>query len=74
MAGGDGVESFLRFGVGVSSDDFADKDDVVTGGCLRIQYAFEVGNGVGQQQRVDLFGRFGWTIELGEFVCFSAGL
>ena len=46
MAGGNGVQSFPGFGVDVGSDNFADIDEMVTGGHLGFECAFEVCNGV----------------------------
>ena len=74
MAGAYGVQPLFRFGVDVGGNDFADEDNVVTGGCLRFQSAFEIGDGISQQGRIDGFCWFGFAVELGEFVGVAAGL
>jgi hypothetical protein len=47
MAGADGVEPFLRFGINVGADNPADEDDMVAGGHLRFELAFEICYGIG---------------------------
>ncbi|KPL20982.1 MAG: hypothetical protein AMJ75_10830, partial [Phycisphaerae bacterium SM1_79] len=67
MAGAHGVEALFRLGVDMGADDPADEDDVVPGGHLRFERAFEIGDGIGQEHRVDGFGRLCRAIELSEF-------
>jgi len=74
MAGAGGVKPLLRLGVDMGADYFADEDYMVAGGYLRFEGAFEIGDGIGQQYRIDGVCRFGLTIKLGEFVGVSAGL
>lgn len=74
MAGGYCVEAFFGLGVDVGSDYFAYEDYMVASGYLRFECAFEIGDGISQQQRIDCLGRLCFTVELGEFVDVPAGL
>ncbi len=57
----------------MGGNDLADKDYVVAGVHLRFECAFEIGDGISQQDRINGFGGFGLAIELGEFVGVAAG-
>jgi hypothetical protein len=72
VAGSEGVKAFFAFGVDVRADDAADEGYMVAGGNLLNQSAFEIGCGIGKQNRINLFGRRGLAFEFCEFIYFSA--
>ena len=80
MSGSDGVQPLLRLGIYVRADNLADKDYVVSGLDLRIQRTFEICDGIGQKDGINLFGGGGLAmglamlrIEFGEFIDIAAG-
>jgi len=65
MSRADRIEALFGFGIYVGADNLADKDYVVAGLGFRIKRAFKIGDGIGEQDRIDFFGGFGLTIKLG---------
>jgi len=68
MARADGVQPLFRFGVDVGTDNLADKNYMVARLGFRHQCAFKIRNGIGEQDRINLFSRGGFAIEFGEFI------
>jgi len=74
VSGAYGVQAFFRFRVDMGGDNLTDKDYMVAGGYLRFECAFEIGDRIGQQQRINCLGRLCFAIELCEFIDVPAGL
>ncbi len=72
MAGGKGVKAFFSFWIDVGADDEAHENYVVARENLLYEGTFEIGYGVGKEDRVDFFSGSSFTGELGEFVGGSA--
>jgi len=63
-----GIQPFFRLGIDVRANDLAYEDDVVAGLGFRFQRAFKIRNGIGEQDRINLFGRGGIAVEFGQFI------
>ena len=73
MSGGDGVESWFLVGGVVGGGDPAEKDYVVAGYGFGFEGTFEIGDGVGEDERIDFLSRLGFAIGFGELVGVAAG-
>ena len=68
MAGTNRVEAFLAPRVYMGGNDFSNEDYVVAGENLFYELTFKIGYGIAKQNRINLFGRCGFAVELGQFV------
>ena len=72
MAGGKGVKTFFSFEIDVGADDKAHENYVVAGNNLLYEGTFEIGDGVGKQDRIYFLGGYSIAGKFGKFVDFTA--
>ena len=72
MAGGEGVKALFSIWIDVGADDKAHENYVVARDNLLYESTFEIGDGIGEEDRIDFFSSSGFAGEFGEFVDGSA--